>query len=113
MPYRDLNLLDAAERAAHAVNTLIDNSPRRLLYSGQMRDSAQSVGANIAEGFSRDEGPDRAYRLILARGEADETIRHLKSNFTSNRIPPKTYWPLHNLFVTIVKMITSLLRSME
>jgi four helix bundle protein len=113
MAHRDLDVLDAAERAAEGVNRLIDRSRRRLLYRAQLRDSAQAIGALIAEGFGRKKGPDRAYRLVVARGEAEETIRHLKSNFNVARIGPETYWPLHNLLVTIIKMLDSLIRSME
>jgi four helix bundle protein len=109
VPHRDLDVLDAAERAADRVIELIDRHPRRLLHVRQMRDSAQSVSANIGEGFGRGRGGDRARSLEIARGEAEETIRHLSSNFRVKRIAPEEYWPLHNLFVVIVKMLNSLL----
>ena len=47
--------------------------------------------------------------MEIARGEAEETIRHLGANLRTNRIPPADYWPLHNLLVVIVKMLNSLL----
>ena len=109
MTHRDLDVLDAAERAADRVNHLIDRSPRRLLHVKQMRDSAQSIGANISEGFGRGKGRDRARPLEIARGEAEETIRHLSAKFRANRLAPGDYWPLHNLLVVIVKMLNSLL----
>jgi four helix bundle protein len=110
MPHRDLNLIDAADLAADLVNELIDRSPRgRLLHVAQMRKSVQSIGANISEGFGRGAGRDRARSLEIARGEADETIRHMSANFRAHRIEPKPYWRLHNLLVVIVKMLTSLL----
>jgi four helix bundle protein len=109
MPHRDLDVLDAAERAADLVNRLIDRSPRALLHVVQMRDSVQSIGANIGEGFGRREGRDRAHRLEIARGEAEETIRHLSANFRTKRIAPSAYWPVHNLLVVIVKMLNSLI----
>ena len=112
MTYRDLDVLDAAQRAADGVNRLIDRSPRRLLHKGQLIDSSQAIPANIAEGFGRRRGPDRAYKLDVARGEANETIRHLKSNFNVDRIERSDYWPLHNLLVTIVKMLDSLIGRM-
>ena len=112
MGHRDLDVLDAAQRAADGVNRLIDASPKRLIHKGQMRKSSQSIGSNIAEGFARKTLPDRAHKLVLSRGEADETIRHLKSNFNANRIERRDYWPLHNLLVTIVKMLDSLLANM-
>jgi len=109
MPHRDLDVLDAAERAADGVNRLIDRLPRRLLHVNQMRDSVQSIAANIGEGFGRGKGRDRARPLEIARGEAEETIRHLSANFRTNRIIAADYWPLHNLLVVIVKMLNSLL----
>ena|ERR1043166_7663913 len=109
MPHRDLDVLDAAERAADGVNRLIERFPRRLLHAAQMRDSVQSISANIGEGFGRGKGRDRARPLEIARGEAEETIRHLSANFRSNRIVAGDYWPLHNLLVVIVKMLNSLI----
>jgi four helix bundle protein len=109
--HRNLDVLDAAERVAEAVNRLIDRSPRRLLHVGQMRDSVQSIGANISEGFGRGKGRDRARPLEIARGETEETIRHLSANFRSERIDARDYWPLHNMLVVIVKMLNSLLNA--
>jgi four helix bundle protein len=110
MPHRNLDVLDAAERVAQQVNELIDRSPpRRLLHIRQMRDSAQSIGANISEAFGREKGRDRAHRLEIARGEAEETIRHLSANFRTSRIGPREYWSLRNLLVVIVRMLNSML----
>ena len=112
MAHRNLDVLDAAERAAAQLNELIDSSPpRRLLHVRQMRRSVQSISANISEAFGRKRGRDRDHRLEIARGETEETIRHLSANFRSNRVDPTRYWPLHNLFVVIVKMLKSLLNS--
>ena len=67
MPFRDFNVLDAANPAADMVNALIDRSPRGwLLHVRQMRDSVQSIGANISEGFGRGAGRDRARSKSLA-----------------------------------------------
>ena len=109
MAHRDLDVLDAAERAADAVNMLIDRSPRRLLHARQMRDSVQAIAANISEGFGRGKGRDRARLLEIARGETEETIAHLAANFRAQRIEASEYWPIRNLLVVIVKMLNSLL----
>ena len=82
-----------------------------MLHVNQLRNSVQSIGANIAEGFGRGSDRDRARLLRIARGEAEETIRHLKANFQANRVAPKDYWSIHNLLVVIVKMLTSFLRK--
>ena len=111
MAHRDLDVLDAAERAADQINALIDRSGRRLLHTSQMRESAQSIGANISEGFGRGKGKERSHSLRVARGETEETIRHLSANFRAKRLEPRDYWPVHHLLVVIVKMLTSLLRK--
>ena len=110
MAHRDLAVLDAARRLADRVNELIDRSPRgRLLHVRQMRDAVQSIAANISEGFGRGSGRDRDRSLEIARGEAEEAITHLAANYRANRILPNDYWPLHNLLVVTVKMLTSML----
>jgi four helix bundle protein len=111
VPHRNLAVLDAAQRAVDGINRLIDHAPQRLLHVGQMRDSSQSIVANISEGFGRGAGRDRARPLEIARGEAEETIQHLGANFRSNRVEPRDYWPLHHLLVVIVKMLDSLLKK--
>jgi four helix bundle protein len=111
MTHRNLNVIDATERAADLVNQLIERRTRyRLLHINQLRASVQSIGANIAEGFGRGPGRDRSRYPRIARGEAEETIRHLSANFRANRIAPKDYWSLHNLLVVSVKMLQSLSR---
>ena len=110
MPHRNLNVLDAAEQAAKEVNALIDRSTRPpLLHVKQLRDAAQSVVANIAEGFGRGTGRDRDRSLEIARGEAEETIRHLSANYQANRISENEYYRLRNRYVVIVKMLNALL----
>ena len=110
MAHRDLNLLDASERVSDRLNELIESpSGRRLLHVDQMRRSAQSVAANIAEGFGRGTEGDRARLLRIARGEAEETIQHLRANVRAKRLAPEAYWSLHNLLVVIVKMLNSFL----
>ena len=111
MAHRDLNVLDASEQAADRINELIDGSSgRRLLHVNQMRNSVHSIAANIAEGFGRGTAGDRTRLLRIARGEAEETIRHLSANFRAKRLEPHTYWSIHNLLVVIVKMLNSFLR---
>lgn len=107
--YRDLDVLDAAEMVADEINALIDANPGRLLYVTQMRDATQSVCANIREGFGRGEGAERAHKLRVARGEAEEAIGHLRANFASGRIRGGTFWSPRNRLITIVKMLTALL----
>jgi four helix bundle protein len=107
-PYRDLAILDAAEQLAAGVTRLSDRTPR-LLHRQQVLKAVQSVSANIAEAFGRATLADRNSRLVIARGEAEETITHLRANFNCERISPAEYWPLHNRAVTIVRMLNRFL----
>jgi len=102
-------VLDAADRVADEVNRLIDEGPRQLIHVTQLRDSAQSIAANISEGFGRGAGGERSRALRVARGEAEETIRHLRANFESDRINEAVFWRIRNRLITIVRMLTSLL----
>jgi four helix bundle protein len=109
--FRDLALADVAEQVADEINDLIDHGPVRLIHVRQLRDSAQSVSANIREGFGRATRGDRDRSLHVARGEAEEAIGHLRANFAAKRIAQAIYWRLRNRLITIVKMIDRLLAS--
>ena len=106
--HRHLAVLDAAEAVEDEVNRLIDDRKSRLLHVHQLRRSAHAIGANIREAFGR--GPDggRAQGVRVARGEAEETIGHLRSNVAVKRIDTPTFWRLRNRLSTIVKMLNAL-----
>lgn len=105
-PFR---LMDAARCVRDDVNALIDASPRLLLHHVQLRESAESIPANVREAYGRRAGPEREQFLRYARGSAEETDEHLRANFASRRVPPAPYWRLHNRLTVIVRMITALL----
>jgi len=101
---------EAADLVAEEVNRVIDARPRkRLLHVAQLRKSANSVRANIAEGLGRGDGAARNDKYRTARGEAEETISHLRSNFAAERIQSSVYWRLRNRSMTVIKMLDSLL----
>lgn len=112
MTYRNLRVLAAAEEMVAEVVALFDEprpSRRRLLFKEQTLGCAESVPANIGEAFGRKTIADRNRVLGIACGEAEETIRHLKANLSANRLDKRSYWPIHNRLVTIVKMLNSLI----
>ena len=112
MAPRNLVVIDAAELAAERLNALIERiGQRRLLHVSQMRDAAQSVSANISEGFGRVTRAERDNKLRVARGETEEAICHLRANLRLERIGKRDYWPVYNLFRTVGKMLDGLLNS--
>jgi four helix bundle protein len=109
--YRDLDVLDAADLLADDINRLLDANTRHLIHRAQLRDCAGSIGANIAEGMTRRTLEGRNSCLDVARGEANETIRHLRANYASGHIDATTFFALRNRLVTIDKMLVRLQRS--
>ena len=109
--FRNLAVVELAERVADEINALIDRGPGRLIHVGQLRDAAQAISSNLREGFGRGKGRERNHSLRVARGETEESIGHLRANFASRRITVEKYWPLRNRLVTIVKMINALLKG--
>ena len=65
---------------------------------------------NIAEGFARALRPGRDYKLRVARGEPEEAMSYLQTNYRSGRLRRRDFRPLHNRYVTIVQMLDSLLK---
>jgi four helix bundle protein len=102
-----LRVLEAARMVVDVVNTLLNN--RRLPNAKQLRDAAESIPANIQEGFGRSAGPDRNQFLRFARASAEETNDRLRSRFGAKHVPAEVYWPLHHRLVTIVRMLSNLM----
>jgi len=102
-------VLEAARAVTDEINRLLGNRKLRLIHRAQLRDSAQSVPANIREGMGRTPGPHRNQAYRVARGSAEETDEHLRANFADGRIPPAGYWPLHNRITLVVRILTTII----
>ena len=105
---KSFRVLDAARTVADEVNRLLKDPHLSLIHQTQLRDSAQSVCANIRDGMGRAVGPDRRKSYRVARGEAEETDEHLRSNFADGRIREVAYWRLHNRLILVIKMLDAL-----
>ena len=103
--------LEASRAVVDEINDLLDDPDLSLIYRSQLRESAQSIPANIREAIGRDVGRDRNQFFRVARGSAEETDEHLRANFAAGRIPEKTYWRLHNRLMVLVKMLDALMRA--
>ena len=107
-PHRNLAVGEAAELLAADIVRLSDQT-RRLLHRAQLLRASQSASANIAEGFGRLTIQERNSRLSIARGEVEETIKHLRANLDGKRIARADFWPRYNRAKTIVKMLNSIM----
>ena len=104
-------VLAAARLAVDDINDLLDKSGRQMLHVNQLRDSAQSITANIREALGRRRGPERDQYFRVARSSSDESDEHLRPNFVSRRIAGKRYWRIHNRLAVVSKMLDALLRN--
>ena len=102
-----LRVLDGARLVVDDINRLLNG--RRLPNASQLRDAAESITANIQEGFGRDAGPDRNQFLRFARASAEETNERLRARFGARDIPASVYWFLHHRLVAVSRMLTSLM----
>ena len=98
-------LIELARLVEDETNRLLDRRPHHYLHELQLRKTVGSICFNIREAYGRKSGPDRRYRLIIARGSAEEADEQWMSNFRSRRLAPQPYWRLHNRLMTIVKLI--------
>src|SRR3954454_23748314 len=104
-PFR---VLDAARAIADEVNRLLDNRKLRLLHRAQLRDSVQSIPANIREGMGRKPGLHRNQAYSIARGSAEEADEHLRANFADGRVPAAAYWRIHNRITIVVRILNTI-----
>ena len=102
-----LRVLDVARMVVDDINRLLKS--RRLPNGSQLREAAESITANIQEGFGREAGPDRNQFLRFARASAEEANERLRTRFAAEDIPAKVYFPLHNRTVAIARMLTNLM----
>ena len=102
-----LRVLDVARMVVDDINQILKH--RRLANEAQLRGAAESITANIQEGFGRDAGPDRNRFLRFARASAEETNERLRARFGAKDITPKVYWPLHHRLVAVSRMLTKLM----
>jgi len=77
--FRDMDVWRKANELSYQVFELTKALPRSEDYglTSQIRRSANSIAANIAEGFGRNTRKDKRNFYIVARGSTFETQSHL------------------------------------
>jgi four helix bundle protein len=91
------------------------NFPKEEKYglSAQMRDSANSVIANIAEAHGRYYFADKTRVLYISRGECEETICHLRVALGLEYIDKKVFINLDEEYEGLLKGISSYIKSLK
>lgn len=77
--FTDMPVWQEAMKLAVEVFDITTSLPRSEDYglTSQIRRSANSISANIAEGFGRNTNKDKCHFYIISRGSAYETQSHL------------------------------------
>jgi four helix bundle protein len=89
--------------------------PREEIYglSSQIRRSASSIGANIAEGCGRESEAELGRFLQIAMGSASELEYHLLLARDLTYVNNTDYEGLHTEVTGVKRMLTSLLRKVR
>jgi four helix bundle protein len=89
--FRDMPVWQLAMEIAVKVHALTDSLPRKEDYgfTSQIRRSALSISANIAEGFGRKHTLDKINFYLFARGSLTETQSHLEYGLKVGYLMPE------------------------
>ncbi len=112
--YRDLEVFQLSFELAVEVDRVSKALPKHELYEvgSQIRRSAKSIPANIAEGFGR-----RRYKqeyikfLVYALASCDETRVHLDILFQTGSLQEAFYQPLASRYDLLGRKLNNFLQS--
>ena len=113
--YRDLRVWNEAMNLAEGCCRLTKSFPRAELYglTSQIRRSAASVPANIAEGYGRDAKGSYIQFLKISRGSLKELETHLLLATRVELTTSADAAPALARCETVGKMLNGLIRSLE
>ena len=113
--YRDLRVWQEAMALAEACYRLTREFPKEEMFgmTSQVRRSAASIAANIAEGYGRDQTRPFIHFLRMAQGSLKELETHLLLAERVMFAAAATLQPLLSSCDTLSKMLRSLIRSLQ
>lgn len=113
--FRELKVWEKGRRLTLAVYKVTGGFPRDELYglTSQIRRSAASVPANIAEGCGRDGNAEMARFLPFAAGSASELEYHLLLAHDLNLINTPDHEHLTREVTEIKRMLTAFIKSLK
>ena len=113
--YRDLRVWQEAMDLAVATYKLTSVLPREEVYglSSQLRRSAASVPANIAEGYGRNSTGSYVQFLSTSRGSLNELETHLLLSACLGLVPQETVDEVISNATKLGKQISALIRSLK
>jgi len=113
--YKDLEVWRVAMDLAAACYKATSTFPRAEIYglTSQIRRSASSIAANIAEGYGRETTSSFIQFLRISQGSLKELETHLSLAERVEICPAAPFASLFNLCERVSKMLRNLIRSLE
>jgi four helix bundle protein len=109
--FRNLRVWQASRQLTVAVYAAVRRFPAEERYglAAQLRSSATSIGANIAEGFGRATRADTARCLQIAVGSGCETLHHIITALDLGYLNQSEFEALEERLGPVRRMLTNLL----
>ena len=113
--YRDLQTWSKAHKLTLELYKLSQRFPKEEMYglTSQLRRSAASIGANLAEGCGRQTNPEFARFVKVSMGSASELDYHLLLSRDLGFLEADTYERAAMSLTEVRKMLASLLSTVE
>ena len=113
--YRDLRVWEDGMRLAETCYRATKTFPREEIYgmTSQIRRSAASVPANVAEGYGRNNPRELVRFLHIAQGSLKELETHLILASRVELVTVEETGHILRLCETVGKMLGSLIRSVQ
>ena len=109
-PRGTLRVIDAAEDWAVDVTRWLRTASKICTHANQLRRSADSVSANLIEGYGRGTGPDRHRLYRIGKASCEEALGWLRKSQQLGEIAPKDFHKLSNRGIVIIRMIGALMK---
>lgn len=115
LPFHELNVYQVAEQLSDLIWDIVKGWPNlaRDTVGKQLVRSADSIGANIAEGNGRGTPSDNRRFVRMARGSFNETRHWLRRSFRRDLLSKEQSAQLQPLVERLGPLINGLLRSIE
>ena len=113
--YRNLIAWQFANRLAHLIYDLTEGFPKSELFglTSQMRRAVVSIGANIAEGYTRSSKKEKARFFNIALGSLTEVEYYIDFALERNYYSSKEHVQLSDSQTETAKVLSGLIKSLK
>ena len=113
--FKELRVWSKAHELTVCIYSFTRAFPKDEMYglTSQVRRSAASIGANIAEGCGRHSDGEMARFLQIARGSASETEYHLLLAKDLGLLPESDFRKVEQKVLEVQRMLTALVQKVQ